>query len=151
MALSQKIVIASDHAGYAMKEKIKKWLITQKISFMDLSPEKKEGDDFPDHAKNVAYAVSKSKKTKGILVCGTGMGMAIAANKVGGIRAVTPYDTYTAKMSRIDNDANVIGLRGRKISAQKNITILKTWLAESPSRKKQYTRRIKQISSLEKR
>jgi len=107
------VIIASDHAGFRMKENVKEYLRRKKIEYEDLGTESLKSVDYPDYAIKVAEKVTKNKNTRGILICGTGTGMAIAANKVKGIRAVAAYDAYSAKMSRIDNDTNVLGLRGR--------------------------------------
>ena len=145
----QNIFIASDHGGFATKQKLVEWLKKKKISFHDISPKLIPDDDFPCYAKAVAEKVNSKKGAKGILICGTGMGMTIAANKCKGIRAVTPYDAYTAKMSRTDNDANVLGLRGRNFPFQKITQIVQIWLSTPASKKAQYKRRILQIEKME--
>ena len=108
-----RVILASDHAGLRLKEKIKKYLARKKIEYEDMGTNSFKSVDYPDYAFKVAEKVAKNNHTRGILVCGTGTGMTIAANKVKGIRAVAAYDAYSAKMSRIDNDTNVLGLRGR--------------------------------------
>lgn len=112
-----KIIIGADHAGFDVKEKIKRLLDKKNIKYEDIGAKTfNETDDYPDYAKIAAKKVAKDKDSKGILVCGTGVGICIAANKVKGARAVAAYDAYTAKMSRSHNDANVLCLRGRKFS-----------------------------------
>jgi len=123
-----KVIIASDHAGYRQKERIKKYLKRKKIEFVDLGTDSLETVDYPDYALKVAEKVAKNKDYRGILVCGTGTGMTIAANKVKGIRAVAAYDAYSAKMSRIDNDTNILGLRGRFFPLEKSKKIIAVWL-----------------------
>lgn len=145
-----KIFIGADHAGFDTKEKIRKYFDSKKILYEDFTPEKIEGDDYPDYAFKVARKVARTKNGKGVLVCGTGTGMAIAANKVKGIRAVTPYDKYTAKMSKIDNDANVIALRERGISPSKSLDIVKAWLKAKFSGVKRHKRRIMKINNFKK-
>jgi ribose 5-phosphate isomerase B len=108
-----RVIIASDHAGLRLKERVKRYLKRKKIEYEDLGTDSFTSVDYPDYALKVAEKVVKNKNTRGILVCGTGTGMTIAANKVKGIRAVAAYDAYSAKMSRIDNDTNILGLRGR--------------------------------------
>lgn len=147
-----KIYLGSDHAGFKVKEKLKKFFEKKNIDYEDLGAEKyEEKDDYPDYAFKVAKKVSKDKGSRGILICGSGMGMEIAANKVKGIRAVAPYDEYSAKMSRLDNDANVIGLRGRRFPFEKIKRIVSVWLKTDFSKAKRHKRRINKISSYERK
>ena len=110
-----KIAIGADHGGYELKEKIKKYLSGKKIKFKDFGAFSEESVDYPDIGKTVAKNVAKRKAKYGILVCGTGLGMSMAANKVKGIRAAVCHDLYTTEMARRHNDANVIALGGRVI------------------------------------
>lgn len=119
-------MLASDHAGLRLKEKVKKYLARKKIEYEDLGTKSFKSVDYPDYALKVAEKVAKNKNTRGILICGTGTGMTIAANKVKGIRAVAAYDAYSAKMSRIDNDTNVLGLRGRFFPFEKIKKIIRS-------------------------
>ncbi len=145
-----RIYLASDHAGFSIKEKIKKFL-NKKYKIEDLSPVLIKGDDYPDYAFAVAEKVSKDKNSKGILVCGTGTGMTIAANKVKGIRAVAAYDEYSAKMSRVDNNSNILGLRGRKFPFSKIKKIITIWLNTEFSEKERHDRRIRKIINYERK
>jgi len=144
-----RVIIASDHAGLRLKEKVKKYLKRKKIEYEDLGTESFTSVDYPDYALKVAEKVAKNKNTRGILVCGTGTGMTIAANKVKGIRAVAAYDAYSAKMSRIDNDTNVLGLRGRFFPLEKMKKIITVWLDTPFSGEKRHKRRIKKIRDYE--
>ena len=144
-----RVIIASDHAGLRLKEKVKKYLARKKIEYEDLGTESFTSVDYPDYALKVAEKVAKNKNTRGILVCGTGTGMTIAANKVKGIRAVAAYDAYSAKMSRIDNDTNVLGLRGRFFPLEKMKKIITVWLDTPFSGEKRHKRRIKKIRDYE--
>ena len=144
-----RVILASDHAGLRLKEKVKKYLARKKIEYEDLGTESFKSVDYPDYALKVAEKVAKNKNTKGILVCGTGTGMTIAANKVKGIRAVAAYDAYSAKMSRIDNDTNVLGLRGRFFPLEKMKKIITVWLDTPFSGEKRHKRRIKKIRDYE--
>jgi ribose 5-phosphate isomerase B len=144
-----RVVIASDHAGLRLKEKVKKYLKRKKIEYEDLGTESFTSVDYPDYALKVAEKVAKNKNTRGILVCGTGTGMTIAANKVKGIRAVAAYDVYSAKMSRKDNDTNVLGLRGRFFPLEKMKKIITVWLDTPFSGEKRHKRRIKKIRDYE--
>lgn len=147
-----KIFIGSDHAGFDIKEKIKKYFEEKRIDYEDLGAGKLEKwDDYPVFAFRVAERVAKAKgKSLGILVCGTGTGMTIAANKVPGIRAVAAYDAYSAKMSRFDNNANILGLRGRNFSLNKIKKIINTWLSTDFSSVNRFKRRLKKIEKYEK-
>jgi len=144
-----RVIIASDHAGFRMKEKVKEYLRRKKIEYEDLGTESLKSVDYPDYAIKVAEKVTKNKNTRGILICGTGTGMAIAANKVKGIRAVAAYDAYSAKMSRIDNDTNVLGLRGRFFPFEKIKKIITVWLNTPFSGEKRHKKRIKKIADYE--
>ena len=144
-----RVILASDHAGLRLKEKVKKYLARKKIEYEDLGTESFKSVDYPDYALKVAEKVAKNKNTRGILVCGTGTGMTIAANKVKGIRAVAAYDAYSAKMSRIDNDTNVLGLRGRFFPLEKMKKIITVWLDTPFSGEKRHKRRIKKIRDYE--
>lgn len=146
-----RVILASDHAGLRLKEKVKKYLARKKIEYEDLGTESFKSVDYPDYALKVAEKVAKNKNTKGILVCGTGTGMTIAANKVKGIRAVAAYDAYSAKMSRIDNDTNVLGLRGRFFPFEKIKKIITVWLDTPFSGEKRHKRRIKKIGDYERK
>lgn len=147
-----KIYLGADHAGFDTKEKIRKFLEKKKILYEDFgSLNKNEGDDYPDYAFKVAENVIKNKDSRGILVCGTGTGMVIAANKVKGVRAACAYDIYSAKMAKRDNDVNILCLRGRKFSSSKAVRIIDLWLKEEFSGKPRHKRRIDKISKYEKK
>ncbi|PIN89421.1 ribose 5-phosphate isomerase B [Candidatus Pacearchaeota archaeon CG10_big_fil_rev_8_21_14_0_10_34_76] len=147
-----KIYLGADHAGFDTKEKIRKFLEKREISYEDFSNiNKKEEDDYPDYAFKVAEKVVKNKGSRGILICGTGTGMVIAANKVRGVRAACAYDNYSAKMAKKDNDVNVLCLRGRKFSSSKAVRIIDLWLKEEFSGKPRHKRRIDKISKYEKK
>ena len=146
-----EVIIGSDHAGFKLKEKIIKYLKMKKIEYRDLGTNSLESVDYPDYALKVAKQVARNKDRRGILVCGTGTGMTIVANKVKGIRAVAAYDVYSAKMSRIDNDANVLGLRGRYFPYEKVKKIINVWLNTPFSGEQRHKRRLKKISGLEKK
>lgn len=138
------LYIASDHAGFKLKEKIKYYLTKSKIQFKDLGTNSEKPVDYPDYAKKLIKNIKS--KDKGILICGTGTGMVIAANRSRKIRAAVVYDNYTTKMARHDNDANVICLRGRKFSPRKNIKLVKTFLNSDFSNLQRHKKRIKKLS-----
>ncbi|OCL87385.1 ribose 5-phosphate isomerase B [Arcobacter porcinus] len=126
-----KYFIASDHAGIELKEFIKDILKKENIEIIDMGPNSKDRVDYPDFAKLVCEEVQKEKSHFGILVCGSGIGMSMAANKFDGIRAALCHNIYSAKMAREHNDANVICL-GERVSGEGIIEeIIKTWLNSS--------------------
>ena len=112
----KKIFISSDHAGFRLKEVIKKYLKSNKLNFKDLGPVNNDSVDYPDFAHKLAKKVKVSKNNVGILVCGSGTGMNIAANKHKNIRAAQCFNTKSTKLSRLHNDANIITLGSRLIS-----------------------------------
>jgi ribose 5-phosphate isomerase B len=104
----KKFYIATDHAGYALKAFVKDFIQDLGHEIIDLGPESADRVDYPDYAKKCASAVLKDEGSFGILICGTGIGISIAANKIAGIRAALCHDGYTAKLTRQHNDANII-------------------------------------------
>ena len=112
----KKIFLSSDHAGYKLKEFIKIYLDKKKINYTDLGPFNSERVDYPDYAHKVAKKVKTDKKHIGILVCGSGMGMNIAANRHKNIRAAQCFNLKSTKLSRLHNDANIITLGSRLIT-----------------------------------
>jgi len=106
--MSKKFYIATDHAGYALKAYVKDFVQELGHEIIDLGPESADRVDYPDFAKKCAEAVLANEGSFGILICGTGIGISIAANKVPGIRAALCHDTYTAKLTRQHNDANIL-------------------------------------------
>ncbi|MDD9954584.1 MAG: RpiB/LacA/LacB family sugar-phosphate isomerase [Candidatus Woesearchaeota archaeon] len=141
-----KLVIGCDHAGFATKEYLIKKLATAGHTILDVGTFSEKSVDYPTIAKDVAQHVKG--RTKGILVCGSGTGMVIAANKTKGVRAAMAYDTYSAEMARKDNDANVICLRGRGVSKHKNLSLVNTFLATKFTAAARHKRRVKQLNSL---
>ena len=109
----KKICIASDHAGYKLKENIKDFLINKNISIIDLGPMNESSVDYPDFAKRVSKRIKDKKSEVGILVFGSGTGMAISANKIKGIRAAVCYNIKSTRLSRLHNNANIISLGSR--------------------------------------
>jgi len=115
----KKIFISSDHAGYKLKETIKSYLSKKKLSFQDMGPYNSDRVDYPDYAHKVAKKVKIDKNNIGILVCGSGMGMNIAANRHKNIRAAQCFNLKSTKLSRLHNDANIITL-GSRVLTKKN-------------------------------
>tara|TARA_B110000967_G_scaffold1267_1_gene1322 strand:+ start:4831 stop:5268 length:438 start_codon:yes stop_codon:yes gene_type:complete len=110
-----KICISSDHAGYELKEKIKDYLVNKSISVIDLGPFSKDSVDYPDYAKKVAKRLILQKSDVGILICGSGTGMAITANKFKGVRAAQCYNKVSTILSRQHNNSNIICLGSRML------------------------------------
>ena len=115
----KKIYISSDHAGFKLKEIVKIYLSKKKLPFQDLGPVNKNKVDYPDYAHKVAKMIKTNKKNVGILICGSGTGMNITANKHKNIRAAQCYDLKSTKLSRLHNDANIITL-GSRLLTKKN-------------------------------
>jgi len=143
------ISIGSDHAGFELKEDIKKYLAENGFEVRDSGAHDKGSCDYPDYALEVAESVASGESERGILICKTGIGMAIAANKVPGIRAALCKDEETAKLSRAHNDANVLALEGdMKHSDARGI--VKVWLATDFTNDR-HSRRIGKIHDIEKK
>lgn len=143
-----KIALASDHAGWALKEKVKKYLKKLKHSVKDFGTDSETSVDYPDYAEKVATAVADKKARYGILICGSGLGMCIAANKSEGIRAVNCYNRKTAELARRHNDANILCLGARLLNFAQIKRIINIWLATSFEGGR-HQRRIDKISCLE--
>ncbi len=144
-----KFYIGSDHAGFSTKEALKKHLEKKKIGVFDFGTFSEEPVDYPDIAAKVGAKVASEKGSFGLLVCGTGIGMGIAANKIRGIRAANPFDTYTARVSREHNGANILCLGGRAYNHSKAKKILDAFLAAKPISEKRHRQRVGKISKLE--
>ncbi len=141
------IYIGSDHAGFKLKQKIRIYLAAKAIPWEDLGAYDENPSDFPDIAKKVAKQVVKSK-AKGILCCGTGIGMCMAANRIRGARATTVYDKYTAIRSVRDDNANILCLRGRNSAYKTQLSLLSIWLKARFMPKARYIRRIRKLDLL---
>ena len=144
------IALGADHAGYELKEALKGWLINHGLHVLDLGTHSTESVDYPDYAALVGESVADHKVERGLLVCGTGIGMAIAANKVPGVRAALCGDLYTARMSREHNDANVLVLGGRLMGADMAADILQAWL-QTEFAGGRHARRVEKIADIERR
>ncbi len=127
--MKQAIIIGADHAGFQRKEEVKHWLHENKYAVIDAGTNSEESCDYPDIAKKVAEEVSKDATRKGILICGTGIGMSITANKRKGIRAAHVTSEYEAQMAKQHNDANVLCLGSRTINKETSIKCIEAWLS----------------------
>ena len=127
-SLFKKISLASDHAGFNLKVSIKKFLIKKKIKVIDLGPKNNNSVDYPDYAKKVARNVSSKKSDMGILVCGSGTGMAMSANKLKKIRAAVCYNKSSTRLSRQHNNANIMALGARLTKKTDAIKLVNVFL-----------------------
>ena len=142
--LFKKICIASDHAGYNLKEQIKNHLIDKYVSIFDLGPYQNKSVDYPDYAKKLAKRVMNKKSDIGILVCGSGTGMAISANKIKGIRAAVCYNTVSTRLSRQHNNANIIALGSRLTKKSLSLKLVEIFL-KTKFEGGRHLRRVKKI------
>jgi ribose 5-phosphate isomerase B len=140
----KKIFISSDHAGYRLKELIKRHLDKKKITYNDLGPNNIKRVDYPDYAHKVAKKVKKNKNHVGILVCGSGMGMNIAANRHRNIRAAQCFNLRSTKLSRLHNDANIITLGSRLLSKNNALKCVNIFLS-TKFEGGRHSKRIKKI------
>lgn len=145
-----KIAIGSDHGGYELKSALIQFLKEEGHEVLDLGTHSKESCDYPLIGFEVAKAVSESKAERGVLICKTGVGMVIIANKVHGVRAAACYDVEMAKLAREHNDTNVIVLAASYTKSSLAKDILKAWLAANHTEER-HARRVKQIKDIEKK
>lgn len=143
-----KIAIASDHAGFEEKERLKPLLNELGIEFEDLGTVSTESVDYPDYARKVAEEVAEGKVEQGLLVCGSGTGMAIAANKVPGVRAAVAWNEEIARLAREHNDANVLSLAARYTPFEDLTKIVRAWFAAKFDGGR-HTRRVEKIREIE--
>jgi ribose 5-phosphate isomerase B len=127
-SIFKKVCIASDHGGFNLKETIKDYLIKKNISIIDLGPSENKTVDYPDYAKKVANRIKTKKSDVGILVCGSGTGMAISANKTKTIRAAVCYNVNSTRLSREHNNANIISLGARLTSKKLSLKLVNIFL-----------------------
>jgi ribose 5-phosphate isomerase B len=125
------MALGSDHAGYLLKEEIKKYLDLKSILFTDFGTFKIDSSDYPEFAYKVGNAISGGECDHGVLICGTGIGMSIAANKIKGIRAAVAYNEEGAKLSRLHNNANILCLGARLLEPEQALKILDVWINTS--------------------
>lgn len=144
------IAIGSDHAGYEMKEKIKIYLEENKILYKDFGTFGEESCDYPIFAEKVADSVASGESFRGILICGTGIGISIAANKVKGIRAALCYEPSFAEMSRKHNDANIVCIGGRTTDFETAKAIVDAFL-NTDFEGGRHARRVEEIKDIENR
>ncbi|MCE5324758.1 ribose 5-phosphate isomerase B [bacterium] len=143
------IAIGSDHAGYYLKESLIEDLRADGYQIQDFGTFSLESVDYPDIAREVAEAISSGRFERGILVCGTGIGISIAANKVKGIRATVCSDTFSARMSREHNNANIIAVGARVVGAGLALDIVKSFLETPFEYGSRHERRVDKINALD--
>ena len=142
----KELIFGSDHAGFELKEYLKSKLI-DKIKIIDLGTDSNESCDFPDYSEKVCTVIQKNPNSIGVLICGTGVGMCIAANKFTGIRAANVVDVSTAIQSVEHNNANVLCLGSKNVDKDIAIKIVKSFLSANLLPDEKYSRRIKKIEN----
>ena len=147
--MAKRIALAADHAGYEDKEKLKKTLDELGVEYTDMGTDSTESVDYPDFAKKAAEAVASGEYDQGLLVCGSGTGMAIAANKVPGIRAAVAWNEEIARLARQHNNANVLSLAARYIPMEELVKITKAFI-EADFDGGRHERRVEKITEIEK-
>lgn len=144
------IAIGSDHGGYRLKEEVKKYLDEKNIEYEDVGCQEGEVADYPDIAELVAKEVQSKKATQGILICRSGIGMSIVANKFRGIRCALCHNEYTAKYSRLHNDSNILAMGADDLTTSEAILVLRMWLA-TDFEGGRHEERVKLINEIENR
>jgi len=144
--VDRPLLIASDHAGFELKEKLKRALDGMGVAYRDLGVASADPADYPDQAHALAEGVSRGEAERGLLVCGSGQGMAMAANRHRGVRAALAADEETARLSREHNDSNVLALGGRLVDHDTAERILKVWL-ETPFAGGRHAARVAKIDA----
>ncbi|MCT4613161.1 MAG: ribose 5-phosphate isomerase B [Clostridia bacterium] len=139
------IYLGSDHGGFELKTKVKKHLDSLTVEYIDLGCDSNDSVDYPVYAKKVADKVIKDKTSLGVLICGTGIGMSIAANKVKGIRAALCSDCYTAKVTREHNNSNVLVMGGRVIGEELAKEIVEGFIKTDFSGDERHVRRLNML------
>ncbi len=140
-----KIALGSDHGGYQLKENLKEYLKGLNVEYIDFGCENAKSVDYPDTGFKVAIEVKSGKYDRGILICGTGIGMSVVANKVRGIRAALCHNEFTARCAREHNDANILVLGGRVIGSGLAKEIVKVWLNTKFCQEERHINRLNKI------
>jgi len=144
-----KIALGSDHGGYQLKENLKEYLKELNVEYVDFGCENEKSVDYPDIGFKVATDVKSGKCDRGILICGTGIGMSVVANKIRGIRAALCDNEFTARCAREHNDANILTLGARVISVGLAKEIVKVWLNTKFSHEEKHINRLNKIKQEE--
>ncbi len=143
-----RVAIGSDHAGFRLKESLKEYLEDMGVDFVDVGTDSEESVDYPDYAKKVCELLKRGEVDRGILICGTGLGMSMAANKCRGVRAALCLFPEMARLARSHNNANVLVLAGRLMGAELAKWTLKAFL-ETEFEGGRHERRIKKLEGIE--
>ena len=143
------IALACDHAGYPLKEAVKSFLESEGRAYKDFGTYSEESVDYPIYAAKAAHAVADGECACGILCCGTGIGISIAANKVKGIRAAVCSDVYSAEMTRMHNNANILCMGARVISVEKAIELVRIFLNTPALNEERHQRRVQMLEDIE--
>jgi len=146
--MKMKVAIGSDHAGFALKEEIREVLKTLEAEIIDCGTLNQESVDYPDFGEKVSSLVSSGEIERGILICGTGLGMSMVANKFPHVRAALCNDLFCARMSRLHNDANILVMGGRIIGKDLAAEIVRTWIT-TPFEGNRHLKRIMKIKKIE--
>jgi ribose 5-phosphate isomerase B len=144
-----KIALGADHGGYLLKEELKRYLISEGWQVEDFGTFSEEPVDYPDLAFKIAKAVARGEFPQGILVCTTGIGVSIAANKVKGVKAALCHEPLSAELARRHNHANILCLGGKIIGPKLALKIVETWLSTPFSTEERHIRRLKKIEEIE--
>ena len=144
----KKVVIGSDHAGYALKERVKQ-VLGDEFEFVDVGTDSEDSADYPIHAQQVGQHVAVASDTLGVVICGNGVGICIAANKVNGARCGLAYSIDAAKCARQHNNANVVAVGGRSPMMDDPVDIIHTFLTTDFSGEERHARRVEQIMDIE--
>src|SRR3989339_955909 len=144
---ADKIIIGADHAGFSLKETLKPYLESIGFAVTDVGTNSEDSVDYPDFGMKVAGAVAAGLFTRGIMICGSGIGMSIVANRFPGVRGALCLDSETARLSRLHNNSNILVLAGRKTDPDTAKNILQTWL-DTPFAGGRHQRRLDQIDKI---
>ncbi len=139
------IAIGNDHTGYALKKAILEYFDAKGIEYKDFGSEEITSSNYPDYAKAVGRAIQKKECDKGILICGTGIGISIAANKMKGIRAALCHDCFSAEATRLHNDANILAMGARVIGVGHALKIVEIFINTEFSKDERHIRRIEML------
>lgn len=149
--MSTTIAIGADHGGYPLKPIIKNWIETQGYTVMDCGTNGPEPVDYPDYAAAVGEAVASGAVERGIIICGSGVGASVAANKIPGVRAGLCHDTFSAHQGVEDDNMNVLCLGARVIGPNLALDVVRTWLDAKFSGAERHVRRLKKVHDIEQR
>ena len=141
------IAIGCDQGGYELKKEVIKYLESQNLEYTDYGCYSEASVDYPIYAKKVAHAVADGEAEKGILICGTGIGISIAANKIAGVRCALCHDCFSAEATRLHNDANIVAMGGRVVGPGLAVKIVETFLNTPFSNEERHIRRVSMLET----